>query len=154
MASQTQPSSSSEIDLLCALVRPQPDLPRAQALLRGAIDFLVFLELAQVHAVRPRLIQALSSLGWEGVPLSAKKELEAFSERHVLRSLYLAEQQGNIADALLAAGICFAFFKGATLAADLYGDLSWRGYGDIDVIVMPHQMARAERVLEDLGYLK
>jgi hypothetical protein len=153
MAHYSSPSSSPEIDLLCALVRPQPDLPRAQAMLRGAIDFPVFVELAQVHAVRPRLIQALSALGWEGIPLAAKRELEAFRERHVLRSLYLAEQQGNIADALLAAGICFAFFKGATLAADLYGDLSWREYGDIDVIVMPHQMARAERVLEDLGYL-
>jgi Uncharacterised nucleotidyltransferase len=153
MASPVRPSSSREIDLLCALVRPQPDLLRAQSLLRGAIDFPVFLELAQVHAVRPRLIQALSSLDWDGVPLSAKRELEAFRESHVLRSLYLAEQQGNIADALLAAGICFAFFKGATLAADLYGDLSWREYGDIDVIVMPHQVAQAERVLEDLDYL-
>jgi hypothetical protein len=144
---------SPEFDLLCAAIRPQPDLAAARALLRRGIDFETLFDLAGAHAVRPRLIQTLALVDWESVPNAARAELEAFRERHLVRTLTLAQQHGRIADSFLAAGIGFTFFKGATLAADLYGDLSWREYGDIDVLVMPHQLAAAERALEGLGYL-
>jgi len=152
MAFDPRPSCP-EIDLLCAVVRPSPDLAQAVALLRGPLDFSDLLDLAEAHSVRPRLIQAFAALGWQGVPPTVKAALEGFRGRHVLRALYLAEEHGRIADALLAAGVGFAFFKGAALAVDLYGDLSHREYGDIDLIVWPHQLVAAETVLEDLGYL-
>jgi hypothetical protein len=145
--------SSFEFDFLCAALRPQPDIMAMQEILRRGVNFPALVELTEAHGVRPRLFQALALLKWAGVPQQVRAALEIFRERHLVRTLTHAQQHGRIADAFLAAGIGFTFFKGATLAADLYGDLSWREYGDIDVLVMPHQLAAAERALEGLGYL-
>lgn len=142
-----------EFDFLCAAVRPLPNLLQLHDQLARRLDFPVLLRLAQAHGVRPRLVQALSALNWQNVPAKARSELEGFRQRHLVRTVTMVDQHGRIADALLKERIAFAFFKGAALAVDLYGDPSHREYGDLDLIVMPHQVTDAEEVLEKLGYL-
>jgi hypothetical protein len=141
-----------EFSLLCAALQPRPDFAVVHDLLARGVDFQRLLDFAEAHGVRPRLIQTLAQLEWQGVPSPTRAELEIFRERHLLRSVTLAHEHGRIADAFLAAGIAFVFFKGVTLAVDLYGDPSWREYSDIDLLVMPQQLAAAERALETLGY--
>jgi hypothetical protein len=145
-------SASDEIGLLCALAGPHPDLVHARALLQTGIDFSALLELAHAHRMRPHLLLGLSRLSWESVPAAARIALEDFRRHHLLRALYLADEAGRLSVALAAQGIRHAFFKGAVLAIDLQGDLSQREYADIDLIVPPGEVARAEAVLRRLGY--
>jgi hypothetical protein len=81
-----------------------------------------------------------------------KESLLAFLKLHKARSLYLAGQLRQVADRLRQRSIRFATFKGPSLAASIYGDLSLRECNDIDIIVDDHQIQEAEGVLGSLGY--
>ena len=145
-------TATAEFDLLCLIVRPQPDLERALEVLRRGIDVEALLRIADQHSVRPRLIRGLAALSWEGVPETCRSSLTAFRQFHLVRSLSAAQQLSRVASAFASRGVRFAAFKGATLAKLLYGDLSAREYTDIDLIVPKAQFGQAEDVLASLGY--
>jgi len=141
-----------EFDLLCALVRPVPDLMRARKALRAGVDFPIDLALAAKHGVRPRLIEGLGALSWDAVPATARTALEGFRRRHCARVLSLLHEVRRLDAALAESNVRFALFKGPALAAMLYGDPSAREYDDIDVVVPRAQYADAELTLAGLGY--
>jgi hypothetical protein len=145
-------STPSAFDFLCLLVRPKPDLDHARAAVRAGVDFVEVFSLAADLGVRPRTIQSLRALSWEGVPADVKASLDGFQRAHFIRMLTWAEELCRVTHLLSRNGIQFAAFKGATLAVTLYGDLSDREYNDIDIIVRAEQMARAEDLIVSLGY--
>ncbi len=146
-------SGDAAFDLLCTLVRPEPDLDRARQLLDDGVDFTDLLHEAQEHSLRPQLIRSLAELGWTRVSPAERSSLESFQQLHSAMSLANAEQLGRIADGLATRGVRFAAFKGVTLAIILYGDLSAREYTDVDLIVPAEALDAAEDVVEALGYV-
>jgi hypothetical protein len=144
--------TNSAFDFLCLLARPKPDLDHARAALRAGVDFVEVYSLAADQGVRPRIIQSLRALSWEGVPADVKASFDGFQRAHFIRMLTWSEELCRVTDLLSRNGIQFAAFKGATLAVTLYGDLSDREYNDIDIIVRAEQMAQAEDLLVSLGY--
>jgi len=110
------------------------------------------LSLAAAHSVRPQLIHAFRKLDWVGVPAETKRSLLDFLRLHKARSLLVAGELIRVSDELSQNAIRFATFKGPSLAAGLYGDLSLRECNDIDLVVEEQQIARAEAVLVSLGY--
>jgi Uncharacterised nucleotidyltransferase len=152
MMSPNTGTAAIEFDLLCLMVRPQPDLERALEVLRQGIDVAGLLRTAAEHSVRPQLMRSLAALSWEGVPAASLSSVAAFQRFHLVCSLSAARQLSRMAGAFAARGIRFAAFKGATLAKSLYGDLSAREYNDIDLIVPQAQFGEAEDVLASLGY--
>ena len=143
---------SAEFDLLCLMVRPRPDLARIRERIAAGIDFEILFELAGAHSVRPSLLLAIAALSAQGVPGTIRASLRYFQRTHLARVLSLSEEVCRVARLFAAEGIPFAVFKGPVLAAYLYGELSHREYNDIDVIVPPGQMVKAETLLESLGY--
>jgi hypothetical protein len=75
-----------------------------------------------------------------------------FSRLHKARSLHIAAQLIQVAGQLSQRSIRFATFKGPSLAAAVYGDLSLRECNDIDIIVDDQQVPEAEAVLNSLSY--
>jgi len=108
--------------------------------------------LAIDHGLRPALIEFLSRVDWEHVPLSVQAELEGFQRWHLLRTLVIAEELADVARELQLHGIPFALFKGAAVSLQLYGRLAAREYNDLDLIVPPANVARAEALLSARGY--
>ena len=145
-------SCSAEFELLCAIARPEPLLDRALEMLRAGVDHAELLRLATDHAVRPPLVRALAHLSWEAVPAEMRAALDLFQRRHLVRMLALSEELCRVAEGFSAQGIAFVAFKGAALAAGLYGDPTAREYNDIDVVVPEQRMDDAEEVLAGLGY--
>lgn len=141
-----------EFDLLCAVARPKPDHRLAATILERRIDWPVLLRLAASHGVRPQLLRAFRERGWEGVPADVKSALETFQRSHQVQTLSLVGEIDRIADAFSKRGIAFVAFKGASLAATLYGDVSQREFHDIDLIVPKSRMEEAERLLLSAGY--
>jgi len=141
-----------EFELLCCLVRPQPDRARALELARQGVDWACVVRLAAVHGVRPHLCNALNN-GVRADEFSGLQQtLEIFQRRHVARNLYLAGELLRVANMFSQRGIAFATFKGVALAASLYGDISRREFNDIDIIVRATDIEAAESVLESCGY--
>lgn len=141
-----------EFEFLCCIARPQRSLDRARALLVADLDFDELTRLAAQHAVRPLLLKAFASLGWQNVPAPVRESLERFARAHRMRSLSFAEELCRISQALQEAGTPFAAFKGVVLASSLYGDPAGREYLDIDIVVPPDRVQAAEDALARLGY--
>lgn len=146
------PAPRPEFEFLALVARPQPSLERARALLAAGFDFDELIRLAAQHAVRPQLLKALASLGWQDVPAAARQSLERFAHAHLMRSLSFAEELCRVSRALQQAGIPFAAFKGVVLASALYGDPAGREYLDIDIVVPADRVQAAEDTLTTLGY--
>ena len=108
--------------------------------------------LATVHGLRPALIEFLSAIDWKSVPDPVRAELEEFQRWHLLRTLEIADELAGVARAFQSHGIPFALFKGAAVSLQLYGRLAAREYNDLDLIVPPADVARAEALLSARGY--
>jgi hypothetical protein len=79
-------------------------------------------------------------------PLRARYEAEAAESR------LLAEELVGILGVLDAQGIPAVTYKGPALAVRLYGDLSLRGFGDLDIVVCERDALQARRLLIERGY--
>jgi hypothetical protein len=145
-------AASAEFDLLCLMVRSRPDLTQVRERIAAGIDFEILFELAGAHGVRPMLLRAIAALSGQGVPDTIRASLGYFQRTHLARVLSLSEEVCRVARLFAAGSVPFAMFKGPVLAAYLYGELSHREYNDIDVIVPPEHMAKAEALLVSLGY--
>jgi hypothetical protein len=144
--------ASAEFEALCLVAQVKPDYGRIASVLKSNVDWSVLLSLAAAHSVRLQLIDSLRKLDWVAVPLEIKQSLLDFRLLHKARSLLVAGELIRINDELSQRAIRFATFKGLSLAAGVYGDLSLRECNDIDLIVEEWQVARVEAVLESLGY--
>jgi hypothetical protein len=148
----TRAQQIPEFDILCSALRANPDLDQIADALNRDVDWGDLLSLAAAHAVRPRLIHAFQKLNWIGMPAGIKESLIDFLKLHTAHSLFIAAELIRVTDELSQRAIPFATFKGPSLAAGLYGDLSCREYEDVDLIVEEQQIAKTEAVLGLLGY--
>jgi hypothetical protein len=83
---------------------------------------------------------------------SSRGRIEVYLARARARARGFVTATGVLADALGTAGICAVPLKGATLAAELYGDPALREYDDIDILVPRTALDDAARVVAGLGW--
>lgn len=120
----------------------------------GAVkDWHRFFELASRHAVVPLADQALTLAGAGIVPEGIADQLRSASLRGAMSALQLSADLVFAMRALAAAGVDAMPFKGPTLAALVYGNLSLRQYQDLDILVHRADVERTRTVLLSLGYL-
>ena len=84
------------------------------------------------------------------------EEIRAFLQQDyyhaAAKNLMIGRQIQTAIDALTEAGIPVILMKGPALARTVYPDPALRLSSDIDLLVKPKDIPRAERVLEGLGY--
>jgi hypothetical protein len=141
-----------EFDLLCLVSGPRPNYVAAEALLQGGLDWQRVLRLAVFHGVTPQLVEAFRNLDCAGVPPNVNRSLSEYWYLQTSHSLFLASELRRVTEGLAQESIRFATFKGPSLAATLYGDFALRESNDIDIIVEKKQVAKAESILDSLGY--
>lgn len=101
--------------------------------------------LASLHLLaRPALRAA--------VPRTAVDRFAAVYARQWARNTVLAEHWNDTTRALSSAGVAVITLKGMALVREVYPDLGVRPMVDIDLLVRPHDAARAIATLIDLGY--
>ena len=148
--------SSPELELLlcCARVRPNTaQTQRLAVLLAGPIDWDIAVALASQHGLVPLIHRHLDKLGSGSVPQSVLAVLRAQTHEHAWRNLLLTKELLRILESFESHRIPALPFKGPTLAAVLYGDVSLRPFIDLDILVRPEDVLRAADVLRDRGYL-
>jgi len=140
-------------ELLRAIVR-RPSGPDAQSLHRLAEnirDWEALLELAGDHRVLPMLYRRLADLG-PAVPEAAIQAIEAAYHRNMILSMVNAAELIGLLEAFDREGIPAMPFKGVVLSASLYGDLTSRAAGDLDVLIHQRHLERATAILEERGF--
>jgi len=80
------------------------------------------------------------------------KLLKQSYQTNLCKNLLLSRELTRIVDHIVALGIDVMPYKGLALAETLYGNITLRQAGDIDLLVRPKDMPRIRRAVAELGY--
>jgi len=144
-----------EFRLFClALRRPQSadDAETLRHLIAAAPNWAAVIEGARRHRVAPLLLSGLQNCGAAGVPAAVVAELHRQGLQAARRSLAQVAEIGRLGRTFSDAGVRVLALKGVVLSAQLYGDSAVRDARDIDLLVDPDDIARADEVLLAAGY--
>jgi len=158
-ARERQPDRSPELDLLllCARwpQRRQEDREPIRAKLAGELDWRLFLRLVQHHRLVPLVAHNLQA----SVAEPLRPELEAvlgelrqLSASSAHQALHCLSELRRIVQKFQAENIPVRVLKGLPLAQSVFGDLSLRAPGDIDLLIDEDSIVPADRVLRSFGY--
>jgi Uncharacterised nucleotidyltransferase len=158
-AQDRRPEFSPELDLLLLCSRwpqrPQEDRDLIRSRVAGLLDWQLFLRLVQHHRVVPLVSHNLQA----AVPESPTPELEAaFGELRRLsassahRALRCLSELRRVVQKFQAQNIPVRVLKGLPLAQSVFGDLSLRAPGDIDLLIDETSIVEADQVLHGFGY--
>ncbi len=145
---------SRELRLLLALVGldNNPSLPSELLDSTPHWDWDDFLRLVVHHRVYPAVYLSLKRLSHPAIPPSVMQALFAEYRRNSFMMLQLCGELQRVGQCFEQQGIRFFVLKGPVLAEALYGDLSMRTSKDLDMLVSPTDMERADHLLQSCGY--
>jgi hypothetical protein len=124
---------------------------RVGQIVSSPLDWDRVLALAEHHGVIPQVYRQLSALS-ELLPQQHFYELRSRYQSNACRSLWFAGELTHILAQLQSVGIRALAYKGPALALQLYGDVTEREFGDLDVLVRAADVAKAKSALTELGY--
>jgi hypothetical protein len=144
-----------EVELLLCCVRTRTNAEMSRRIREAAqkeIDWVQLVRLALYHGTLPLLYWNLHRICPNIVPSGVLEPLRGRHEAEAAEGRLLAEELVGILGFLESQGIQAVPYKGPALAVKLYGDLSLRGYGDLDIVICERDALRARHLLIDLGY--
>ncbi|MGI8384802.1 nucleotidyltransferase domain-containing protein [Robertmurraya sp. P23] len=118
------------------------------------INWDIFIKLSYHHRLYPALYNKLAQTNIPWIPKNVLQKLKTSYEKNTFHMLFLSREMETINHALQANKIQTLFLKGPILAKDLYGDLSSRTCGDLDILTSIHDLQAVEEILVELGYQK
>lgn len=119
---------------------------------QAGLKWPLLLDLARYHGVGPLLYRTISTVCADLVPKDSLDALRQVTQAGTLLNRVLAGELVQLCRAFDESGVPVVPFKGATLAAMAYKDLSLRDFDDLDFIVPQHRVADVKRVLWSQGY--
>ena len=148
-------ATCAEVELLlsCARTRSNPEMSqRIREAARKEIAWVQFIRLALRHDTLPLTYWNLHRICPDIVPSGVLEPLRARYEVGAAEGRLLAEELVGLLRLLDSQGIPAVPYKGPALAVRLYGELSLRGFGDLDIVICERDALRARRLLLDRGY--
>jgi hypothetical protein len=145
------PAGRESSELLQAIVRRPADAAERIKRLAGNVrDWDSLIKQAREHRVLPMLFSRLADTG--AIPPTAQEILRAEYNRNVVHNLVNAAELISLLKVFDQEGIPAMPYKGVVLAASIYGDLTMRPAGDVDLLIHHRHLARATAVLLERGY--
>jgi hypothetical protein len=152
-ASPEMNSPEKELLLACVRTRMPAELAEhVRAIVRGPLDWKLFLAAAENHCVLPLVWQQLETVCGDSVPTEWREKLRASAERTAQRNLQLAGELFRLAALFRAANITAIPYKGPVLAAQAYGSFALRQFADLDFAVRQRDLPHAAAELAREGY--
>lgn len=145
----------AEVELLLCCTRTRTDPEMSQRIREAAqkeIDWVQFIRLALRHGTLPLIYWNLHRICPNIVPSGVLEPLRVRYEAGAAEGRLLAEELVGILGLLDSQGIPAVPYKGPALAVRLYGELSLRGFGDLDIVTCERDAPRARQLLIDRGY--
>jgi Uncharacterised nucleotidyltransferase len=125
---------------------------RIRNLLQQEIDWDFLIQSAHYHRVVPLLYHTLSCVSPGFAPERAMATLRKRFQANAKHNLFLYSELIQILDLFDRHQVKAIPYKGPILAAVLYGDVSLRQFGDLDIIVPRHNVEEATALLISRGY--
>ena len=122
------------------------------AIANGSIDWAIVVNEAVYHGVVPQLYWFLQESGSDGVPSDVYEWFHRAFQHNLKHNLVLTGELWRILGMFKDHGISAIPFKGPTLAMVAYGDLAWREFTDLDILVDERDLAKVGELLVSAGY--
>ena len=116
------------------------------------LDWAWLLDTARPHGMLPLLHHHLRPIADGAVPAPVRAALRRQAEADARRTLRVASELVRLLDLIARDGVTAVPYKGPLLAVLCYADLALRPFRDLDFLVPPSELARAEAVLAADGY--
>lgn len=147
---------SKELNLLLSILRINIGEKLHQKFKESLADmnWEEFIELARHHRVYPVLYSKLQNSDETWIPQDVMLALRKDYQRNTFQMLQLSAEMEQVSKQFTESNIRALVLKGPVLAADLYGDISLRTSGDLDILVPIQDLEHAENMLVRLGYVK
>lgn len=125
---------------------------RLQSALAGPVDWAALERAADRHSIAPLVAWVLKQYGGDLVPLEVREQLDYRLRRAARQNLiWLAEWQRTL-NAFESTGIRAISLKGPAFALQAYGNIALRESTDLDFLVRPDDMVKAQNALAREGY--
>ncbi len=119
---------------------------------RGKIDWQSFVPLTAYHKVISLVYQSLNQYGWGSIPEQVHQDLRIRNKNNAKRVLLLTSELVKIIRLLKENNIPTISLKGPILSMQLYGNLTNRSGGDLDILIYPESLDDVDALLLDNGY--
>jgi hypothetical protein len=154
-----QAGRSPELDLLLLCARwpqRQEDGELIRERLAGSLDWQLFHKLVRHHRLEPLVTHTLNAslvepTSAEGQAVLAELRQDSVIDAH--RALRNLAEMRRLIQELQSNNIAVRVLKGLPLAQSVFGDLSLRSPGDIDLLIQESSILEADRVLRGFGYV-
>jgi hypothetical protein len=123
-----------------------------KTLVENDIDWPYLIRRSLAHGVMPLLYRTLNSTCADAVPKVILKQLREYFYANGGRNLFLTRELLKLLHLLEANEITAIPYKGPVLAALVYGNLAFRQFGDLDILVRERDYETAQRLLVDQGF--
>jgi hypothetical protein len=141
----------AELLLICARNHPDVSRSRLEELLLDGPDWQYLLKAATRHGLLPLLYRTLIEARHQ-IPPAVLSDLRRSYLFNSQRNHILTNELLRLLERLEAEGITAIPFKGPVLAQELYGDVAFRMFTDLDVLVRRGDVLRAKEILISEGY--
>lgn len=142
-----------ELLRLCAACRlTDAAKSRVSELVGPATDWPYVIDWAARHRILPQLHRNLKAACESKVPARIADDLRRDYFLNASHNLRLSGEMIRLVQLFEANGIDVIPFKGPLLAEKVYGTVSARQFGDLDMLVPPEDVAKARRLLVAEGY--
>lgn len=144
-----------EFLLLCAHAdREAETIARARLLAQEGLDWGCLLQLALLERVMPLLYRCINENLAESVPAEFLVRLSDYFYMNAARNHLLLNELCECVELFEKNGIRAVTYKGAMLAANVYGDVALRQFSDLDLMIRQEDVSKVSYLLGSRGYSK
>jgi hypothetical protein len=118
----------------------------------AGLDWTEYLRLVDRHLTPALSWAALKRVPGLEIPKPAEEELRRRSDACRMQAMRHCMQLASVLKAFNRAGISAMPLKGPLLSSEIYADVGLRQSHDLDLAVVPSDLCRAQRCLNDLGW--
>jgi hypothetical protein len=140
-----------EFELLLACCACTSRAERVSALLSHRLNWERLLALVDHHRVVPQIYGELLAYP-HLVPAELLDALRSRYRDNARKTLWFRAELVRVVSYLESAGIKALPYKGPALAQILYGAVTQRQFGDLDILILPADVPKAKAALRELGY--
>lgn len=118
----------------------------------ATLNWEILVALAETEGLAPALGFALKTVAWEAVPAAARERLTRHLTESTARHLLMSHELGRALRRFEAEDVPVIPLKGPVLADTLYLHPALRPFSDLDLLIRPEDLFRADELLHALGY--
>ena len=156
MKSTTPPKGlRPEEDLLLCCSRTSVDSESAEkirVLLEKEINWSYLIDTALRHGLIPLLYRNLKTTHLDAIPNGVLEKLRKYFLINASRNIYLTEELIKLLHLFEKHGITAITYRGPTMAASIYGDITLRQFYDLDILIQNKDVSSTKELLVSQGY--